>query len=161
MVRPTYSIKVYACEYSYEGGNRAAGRQRELHEKYPSVKKVGAQGYCWDAKYAVILGSRPDEITAIATARPSSQITVEEIKAIKVPSLWCCAEKDRSFINNMRIQYEELLANKVDLESTFKIYEGTKHGFVSRGDENNEKVQKASAEALNDMKAFFTERSVI
>lgn len=127
---------------------------KDLHEKYPSVKKVGAQGYCWGGKYSVILGSKPDEIAAVAMAHPSL-ITIEEVGAIKVPSLWCCAEKDSSFSDKLRKQSEEILAKSVELESTFKIYEGTEHGFASRGDEKNEKVQKASIEAMNDMKAFF------
>lgn len=133
---------------------------KDLHEKYPSVKKVGALGYCWGGKYAIILGSRPEEIAAIATGHPSL-VKLEEVEVLKVPSLWCCAEKDSFFTDKLRKQSEEALAKKVGLESTFTVYEGTSHGFAVRCDEKDVKAQKAATDALNEMKAFYSKHLVV
>ncbi|RUS17008.1 dienelactone hydrolase [Endogone sp. FLAS-F59071] len=131
-----------------------------LHEKYPSVKKIGALGYCWGGKYAIILGSQPEEIAAVATAHPSF-VKLDEVEAITVPSLWCCAEKDAVFTEKLRKQSEEARAKKVELESTFKIYEGTSHGFAVRCDEKDVTSQKAATEALNEMKAFYSKHLAV
>lgn len=76
------------------------------------------------------------------------------IEAIKVPTLWICAEIDHAFPPTARKTTQEILERR-GMKSTFKDYPGTEHGFAVRGDEKNETIQKAKLDALEAAIVFF------
>lgn len=126
----------------------------DLREQYPSVRKIGATGYCWGGRYSIFMGGKPDRIAAVVISHPSL-VQVEEVQPIAVPSLWCNAEKDLAFGGELRVKCEEIVRGK-EVETSWIDYEGTSHGFTTRCDETNIKEQKAATKALNDLKAFFS-----
>ncbi|RUS30712.1 hypothetical protein BC938DRAFT_479047, partial [Jimgerdemannia flammicorona] len=84
---------------------------KDLRDKYPSVRKVEAQGYCWGGKYVVILGSYgPDKISAV-----SMQATATEVEAINCRLCGTGPSASPS-------QFEEIAA-KVGVPVTFKRFE--------------------------------------
>jgi len=97
-------------------------------------QKLGAVGYCFGGVVAIRLGAT-SLVDSIVIAHPG-RFTLDQAKAIKVPSAWECAEEDMAFSKNFRNETEAAFAARrgtegfVDYE--FRDYEGTTHGFAAR-----------------------------
>ncbi|KAA1469967.1 dienelactone hydrolase endo-1-3,1,4-beta-D-glucanase [Dentipellis sp. KUC8613] len=97
-------------------------------------EKLGAVGYCFGGSMAIRIGSR-HLVDTVVICHPGPA-TVEEIKAINVPSCWVLAEEDSTFPPKLRNSAEEVLKARegtpeyVDFE--FKDWKGTAHGFAIR-----------------------------
>ncbi|RMZ92024.1 hypothetical protein DV736_g753, partial [Chaetothyriales sp. CBS 134916] len=118
---------------------------KELRTKY-GVKKIGAVGYCFGAKYAVRFLKGHDQIDAAFVAHPSF-VADEEIKAITGPLSIAAAETDTIFPNDLRHHTEDLLRElKVPYEIT--VYAGVQHGFAVRGDLTDPRAKYANEAAF-------------
>ena len=87
-------------------------------------------------------------------AHPSRLTIPGDIEAIKVPTLWICAETDPSFGKDDRDKTEQILKTR-GMKASFRDFPGTTHGFACRGDEKNSHVQQAKAQAQQDAIDFF------
>lgn len=126
-------------------------------EKY-GVSKFGAQGYCYGGKLVALLGAKADgPVTAIALAHPSL-LKVEDIRALTVPQLWLCAEKDMAFSDKLRIQAEAICKEKEASggpTAAFHLFPGTEHGFAVRGNDADPAVKTARESAFAEAVDFF------
>ncbi|THH31165.1 hypothetical protein EUX98_g3022 [Antrodiella citrinella] len=99
-----------------------------------TYQKIGAVGYCFGGAAAIRIGSM-DLVDSIVIAHPGST-SIAEIKAIKIPAAWECAEDDMSFKKSIRDQAEAVFDARKDkpdfVDYEFKDYPGTAHGFAAR-----------------------------
>jgi dienelactone hydrolase len=118
-----------------------------IHMRDQGVKKLGAVGYCFGAKY-VVRHLRPDQgkIDAGYSAHPSF-VQDDELNDIKGPFSIAAAETDEIFPTEKRHHTEELL-KALGLPYQINLYAGVEHGFAVRGDPNDKKKQYAKEAAF-------------
>jgi len=96
--------------------------------------KIGAVGYCMGGAAAIRLGST-SLIDSAVVCHPGG-CNLEEIRAMKVPTAWACAEEDMSFGPKIRNDAEAAFAARKDkpdfVDYEFVDYKGTCHGFAAR-----------------------------
>ncbi|KAI0086560.1 dienelactone hydrolase endo-1-3,1,4-beta-D-glucanase [Irpex rosettiformis] len=123
-------------------------------KKYP---KLGAVGYCFGGSMAIRLGSQ-DLFDSVVIAHPGG-CSPEEIKAIRVPASWECAEDDQSFKKEVRDNAEAIFAARKGkpefIEYEFKDYKGTVHGFAARPNMAMPEVVEAYKGALQQTVDWF------
>ncbi|KAK0464596.1 dienelactone hydrolase endo-1-3,1,4-beta-D-glucanase [Desarmillaria tabescens] len=97
-------------------------------------EKLGAVGYCFGGNAAVRFGGT-SLIDTIVVCHPG-KVPIGQLKAIKVPSSWACAEEDMSFTPDARAAAEAELAGRRGkdnyVEYEFIEHKGTTHGFAAR-----------------------------
>jgi dienelactone hydrolase len=131
-------------------------------------------GYCFGAKYALLLGSEnpssvlwsaqssetPGQeeegkirkgpfVKAVAIAH-GTQVVPDDIGNVKVPVSIICVENDPLFPDEIRKTGEDLLA-KSGVEHEVKVYPGVPHGFAVLGDYADEKIKTAQKQAFAEM----------
>ncbi|KAF7797454.1 hypothetical protein EIP86_008651 [Pleurotus ostreatoroseus] len=120
-------------------------------------EKIGAVGYCFGGALAVRLGTG-NVFDSVVIVHPGG-VTEEQIKAIKVPAAWACAEQDMAFNKAARDQAEAILAAKKDkpdaIEYEFVDYKGTVHGFGARPNLKIPEVATAFNAALDQTSNWF------
>ncbi|PRQ38867.1 putative alpha/Beta hydrolase [Rosa chinensis] len=122
--------------------------------KSRGVSAIGAAGFCWGAKVVVEL-AKGDFIQAAVLAHPSF-VTVDDIKAVKVPISILGAEIDRMSPPEVVKQFEEALTAKYEIKSHVKIFPKVSHGWTVRYDVSDEEAVKPAEEAHKDMLEWFT-----
>ncbi|KAK9933502.1 hypothetical protein M0R45_020699 [Rubus argutus] len=83
-------------------------------------------------------------------AHPSF-VTVDDIKAVKVPISILGAEIDQMTPLEVVKQFEEVLIAKAEIKSHVKIFPKVSHGWTVRYDVSDEAAVKAAEEAHQDM----------
>ncbi|KAK9933503.1 hypothetical protein M0R45_020700 [Rubus argutus] len=121
--------------------------------KSKGVSAIGAVGFCWGAKVVVEL-AKGDFIQAAVLAHPSF-VTVDDIKAVKVPISILGAEIDRMSPPEVVKQFEEVLIAKAEIKSHVKIFPKVSHGWTVRYDVSDEAAVKPAEEAHQDMLQWF------
>ncbi|KAL7953850.1 dienelactone hydrolase [Trichoderma compactum] len=109
------------------------------------IKKLGAVGYCFGAKYVV--RHYKDGIEVGFVAHPT-MVEEDELAAITGPLSIAAAQTDHIFPTEKRHQSEEILI-KTGQPFQINLYSGVAHGFAVRCD-TSVKIQKFSKE-----QAFF------
>ncbi|KAK0201716.1 dienelactone hydrolase endo-1-3,1,4-beta-D-glucanase [Desarmillaria ectypa] len=103
----------------------------KVEKKY---EKLGAVGYCFGGSVAVRIGGR-SLVDTIVVCHPG-KLSIGQLKALKVPSSWACAEEDRYFTPAARAVAEAEFAGRQGkdnfVEYEFIEYKGTTHGFAAR-----------------------------
>ncbi|KAL4251879.1 AB hydrolase superfamily protein [Abortiporus biennis] len=137
------------------------GRTKSFIEKIKETKKyekLGAVGYCFGGAVAVGLGSDPSLVNSIVVAHPGN-ISNAQIKAIKVPASWECAEEDMSFGTAKRNNAEAIFAARKEkpdyIDYEFKDYKGTVHGFAARPNLGLPEIMEAYNGALEQTVNWF------
>ncbi|KAJ9660562.1 hypothetical protein H2198_002499 [Neophaeococcomyces mojaviensis] len=126
---------------------------KEMREKH-GVKKIGAVGYCFGAKY-VVRFLKPGQIDVGYSAHPSF-VEDAELEAIKGPFAISAAETDSIFPAEKRHHSEEIL-KKTGQPYQINLYSGVEHGFAVRGDPKNRVVQYAKESAFLQAVQWFEE----
>ncbi|GJE91791.1 dienelactone hydrolase family protein [Phanerochaete sordida] len=125
--------------------------------KEKGYTRVGAAGYCLGGTIAIRLGAT-DLFDSLVILHPGNT-TIEQIKAIKKPAAWACAEEDMSFKKPLRDEAEALFASRKDkpefVEYEFKDYKGTCHGFAARPNLEVPEIVEAYHGALDQTAAWF------
>ncbi|KAJ8434151.1 hypothetical protein Cgig2_000871 [Carnegiea gigantea] len=116
--------------------------------KQKGISKIGAAGYCWGAKVVVQLG-QGDYIQAAVLLHPSF-VTVDDIKAVKVPIAVLGAEIDQRSPPELVKQFEEVLKAKPEVDGLVKIFPGVAHGWSVRYDPQDLAAVKSAEEAYQD-----------
>lgn len=132
---------------------------------------IYAAGYCFGAKYVILLaGENPDKllwteetpgqaeeghirkgpfIKAGAVAH-GTQVTPDDIGAVKVPMSIICVEDDPLFPDEIRQAGEDLL-EKSGVTHEVKVYPGVPHGFAVLGDYAEANIKEAQQQAFAEM----------
>ncbi|KAJ5898776.1 Protein AIM2 [Penicillium taxi] len=116
------------------------------------VKKIGAVGYCFGAKY-VIRHLKSGKIDVGYSAHPSF-VTHEELGAIEGPLSISAAETDSIFTTQLRHESEETLI-KVGKPWQINLFSAVTHGFAVRGDLNVPIQKWAKEQAFCQAVAWF------
>lgn len=125
------------------------------------VAKVGVQGYCWGARFAILacgtgLAAGAALADAFAVAHPTRVAVPKDIEALTRPGIFLCAEIDEAFTPANVADAKAITAAKTAADAgliyEFKHYPGTKHGFAVRGDDT---TLEARNDALASGCAFF------
>jgi len=107
--------------------------------------KIGAVGYCYGGSTCIRFG-KTGLVDSVIIAHPG-RFTIDDVKAIKVPALWLCAEEDQFFQDEKRLQSEAVFAARKDqpdyVDYEFQLYKGTAHGFASRPNLNLPEIKEA------------------
>ncbi|PRP88841.1 hypothetical protein PROFUN_00309 [Planoprotostelium fungivorum] len=119
--------------------------------KEEGVTSLASVGFCWGARYALLLASGSHVKGAVA-AHPSF-LQPAEVAAITQPTLFLCAETDQQFPRDtFRKESEEVLKKK-GVDTKFIDYDGTQHGFAVRAGDAIGKAAQLSAK--NEAVSFF------
>ncbi|KAG5635240.1 hypothetical protein H0H81_011956 [Sphagnurus paluster] len=120
-------------------------------------EKVGAVGYCYGGAAAIRLGTT-NLVESIVVCHPGD-FTINQAKAIKVPSSWVCAEEDQFFSKTARLRVEAVFADRKEADNfvdyEFKDYKGTVHGFGIRPNLTDPAVKEAYEKSLEQITSWF------
>lgn len=106
---------------------------------------TAAVGYCFGGRYSVIANAA-GRVRCSVVSCPSF-LEPEEWSAMQTPSLWLCAENDRTFLAEERIAAQRALSDKY-YESIFCVFPQTEHGFTTRYHPGKRGAAAASKDAL-------------
>ncbi|KAK5115479.1 hypothetical protein LTR62_001138 [Meristemomyces frigidus] len=152
-----------------------------LHRVLTSVKEefadaagngVYAVGYCFGAKYVLLLGSKLHMDVAQGQRAPESQaeegmmkqgtqikagaiahgtlIAKEDLAGVRVPMCVVAVEDDPMFPDNVREEGVKALQEK-GVEHEVSVYAGVPHGFAVLGDYEDEKIVEQQGKAYEQM----------
>lgn len=125
---------------------------RELKTKH-GVKHLGAVGYCFGARFVILLSGQAGVLQAGCMAHPTN-VVVNEVSQVKAPLSFACAEVDDLFVPELKQKSREVL-NEIGIANEFIDYPQTVHGFAVRGDPNNPIVDKARDKAFSQHVNWF------
>ncbi|KAJ6531634.1 Alpha/Beta hydrolase protein [Mycena vulgaris] len=98
-------------------------------------ERIGAIGYCFGGGIAMGVGASTDLFNSIILVHPSPP-SDSNIKAIKAPTAWSCAEDDMALrparLAELKALYEGRKGNGTFVDFEIKVYKGTAHGFGAR-----------------------------
>lgn len=117
------------------------------------VSSLGAAGFCWGAKVVVELSKHP-YVDAAVLLHPSF-VSLDDIKAVKVPISVLGAEIDKMSPPELVKQFEEALDAKPEVDSFVKIFPSVSHGWTVRYDDKDEVAVKSAEEAHKDLIDWF------
>jgi dienelactone hydrolase len=148
------------------------GAKEEYADAIASGGGIYAVGYCFGAKYALLLGSsqqpasQPDnaaddeEHDAALPAEPplikaaaiahGTQIVPADFSNLKVPTCLICVEDDPLFSNEIRQAGIEAL-EKGGVEHEVKVYPEVPHGFAVYGDYEDASIKEAQRTAYGQI----------
>lgn len=133
---------------------------------------IYAAGYCFGARYALLLGSDLDKEAADGLRSPEAtaeegmvrkgpqikagaiahgtQIGKEDLEGVIVPMCVVAVENDNLFPDDVREEGKKALeAKKVEHEVT--VYPGVPHGFAVYGDYEDDNIKQKQDEAFKQM----------
>ncbi|KAI0030257.1 dienelactone hydrolase endo-1,3,1,4-beta-D-glucanase [Vararia minispora EC-137] len=140
------------------GAERAKKFITMLREE-KGYEKVGAVGYCYGGILCVMLGST-DILDTVVIAHPGT-VSLEQIKAMKIPASWACAEEDMSFKPRLRQEAQAIFAARKEkpefVDYEFRDYKGpcTAHGFAIRPNQSYPEVKAGYEGALEQTVTWF------
>lgn len=133
---------------------------------------IYAVGYCFGAKYVLLLGSELDKDAAEGQKSPESQaeegmvkqgpqikagaiahgtqISKEDMEGMSVPVCIVAVENDSLFPDDVREDGKKAMEAK-KLESEVAVYPGVPHGFAVLGDYEDQSIVQAQGEAFKQM----------
>ncbi|KAK3696648.1 hypothetical protein LTR37_017829 [Vermiconidia calcicola] len=136
---------------------------------------IYAVGYCFGARYVLLLGSDLHQDVAEGLRNPEAQaeegmvtqgpqikagaiahgtqIAKEDMAALKVPVCIVAVENDNLFPDEEREQGRKAM-EEAKLEHEMKVYSGVPHGFAVYGDYQDDKIAQAQGEAFQQMLAW-------
>jgi len=107
----------------------------------PGTKKVGAVGFCWGGRYAILAAH--GEVDAAYACHPSLVTVPGDFEGVTKPLSLAVGDQD-SLLDQATVgKIQDLLAKKTDLPHELRIYEDQVHGFALRSDWSSEKDRKA------------------
>ncbi|PSK56959.1 Protein AIM2 [Elsinoe australis] len=125
---------------------------KELREKH-GVKKLGAVGYCFGAKYVARFLAKGKGIDVGYVAHPSF-VEADELKAITGPFSIAAAETDQIFPPEKRHESEEIL-KEVKQPYQINLYSHVEHGFAVRTDVSDKQKKFAKELAFEQAVTWF------
>jgi len=119
--------------------------------------RLGTVGYCAGGSAAIALASKALVDTAVIVH--PGMFSMDEIKAIKIPTAWACAEDDMIFGVKKRTETEAVFTarkGKDDyVEYEFVDYKGTVHGYGARPNLGIPVVKEAFENTVSQTENWF------
>ncbi|CAK3998469.1 dienelactone hydrolase family [Lecanosticta acicola] len=119
------------------------------------VKKIGAVGYCFGAKYVARFMTGGKGVDVGYMAHPSF-VDADEIKALTGPLSIAAAETDQIFPAEKRRETEDLLKD-MKIPYQVSLYSDVEHGFAVRADMTKPAVKFAKEAAFLQAVTWFDE----
>lgn len=113
----------------------------------PGTNKVGAVGFCWGGRYAILQAHEGSDADAAYAAHPSLVAVPSDFEPISKPVSLALGTKDSLLDEKSRSSIQEILSAKTDVPTEVRIYEDQVHGFALRGDWSSDKDKTAMDEA--------------
>jgi len=113
--------------------------------KVPGTGKVGAIGFCWGGRYAILAAH--GEVDAAYACHPSLVAVPADFDPIAKPISLAVGDSDSLLDNKTVGQIQDILAKKTNLPHELRIYEDQVHGFALRSDWSSDKDKKAMDES--------------
>ena len=149
------------------------GAKEEFADAVANGGGVYAAGYCFGGKYVCLFAAeqekelskgqkQTDEEAGLTKDEPlikagtlahGTQVTKEDLEAVKSPLSFVCVENDNLFPDEIREAGQEFL-QKNNIEHEMKVYPNVPHGFAVVGQYEDEKIQKAQEDAYHQMVAW-------
>ena len=133
---------------------------------------IYAVGYCFGARYVLLLSAELDKEAAAGQRSPEAQaeegmvkqgpmfkaaaiahgtqISKEEVAAVSVPTCIVAVENDPLFPDEARDEGVKTLSEK-KVEHEVQVYSGVPHGFAVLGDYEDQKIVESQREAFEQM----------
>ena len=131
-------------------------------KQIPGTEKVGAIGFCWGGRYAIMQTHlpRPGDgnvggVDAAYACHPSLLAIPGDFENVKKPLSIAVGTKDSLLDQKSNEQIKELLDGKTEVPSEVKYYEDQIHGFALRSDWSSEKDKNAMDDAEKQGIAWF------
>lgn len=106
---------------------------------------IASVGYCFGGRYSA-LANASGRVRCSVISCPSF-LEHDEVAGIQTPTLWLCADTDRTFPQEEKDAAQKSLSTKY-FESQFVTYPTTEHGFCTRYHPNKKGAAAASRDAL-------------
>ncbi|EJD35047.1 dienelactone hydrolase endo-1,3,1,4-beta-D-glucanase [Auricularia subglabra TFB-10046 SS5] len=109
-------------------------------------ERIGVVGYCFGGSLSLRLSST-DLIHGAVIAHPGGA-PLDLVNAIKIPTVWLCAEEDTYFSSDARDAAERAMASRENPPHELIVYPGTTHGFAARPALQYPRVKEAFEKAF-------------
>ncbi|VDB91766.1 unnamed protein product [Peniophora sp. CBMAI 1063] len=136
-------------------------RARVFIEKLRTEKgynRIGAVGYGYGGTVGVGLGGSPSLVDTLVIAHPGS-LKMENVKLMKVPTSWACAEEGAAFKPAQRNGAEAIFKEREGKDDfvpyEFKDWKGCAHGFAIRPNQSVPEVKAGYEGALAQTVEWF------
>jgi dienelactone hydrolase len=140
---------------------RAVQTVKDIRKAQPSLKKIGAIGFCWGATSCLYLAGKKageSQVDAIAFAHPSV-IEPTDFEQIEKPGLFMTCEVDGQFPKEKQEASKlvcEKKAKEDDVFTRFSYYPRVSHGWSIKGDETEAYSATAMNHAAAEAIGFFS-----
>ncbi|OMO55080.1 Dienelactone hydrolase [Corchorus capsularis] len=121
--------------------------------KSKGISAIGAVGFCWVAK--VVVGLAKEAVIQAAVMCHPSFVTVDDIKAVKVPISILGAEIDHLSPPELVKQFDEILSAKPEVDHFVKIFPKCTHGWTVRYNAEDPTAASCADEAHKDLLEWF------
>jgi len=128
----------------------------------PGTNKVGAIGFCWGGRYAILQAHGQKEgsvggVDAAYACHPSLVAIPGDFDPVTKPLSLALGTKDSLLDEKSMGQIQDVLAKKTDVPHEIQIYEDQIHGFALRSDWSSDKDKKAMDDAEKQGIEWFKE----
>ncbi|KAI9732060.1 MAG: hypothetical protein M1818_007655 [Claussenomyces sp. TS43310] len=124
-------------------------------KKIPGTGKVGAIGFCWGGRYAILAAH--DEVDAAYACHPSLVAIPADFDPVTKPLSLALGSRDSLLDISSVGKIQDIMAQKTALPHEIRIYEDQIHGFALRSDWSSEKDKKSMDEAEKQGIDWFNE----
>ena len=144
------AVQAHASDGNYRAGKSDANGATDSPTK--TLTPVGCVGFCFGGKYSVLLGGGEfPKAACCAGVHPSRVSLPDDLRSLRVPSLFCLAESDFAFPNGKAVDTIEALKRE-GKTIDYVTYGETTHGFACRGPDST-RAQRTKCQ--RDVVEFF------
>jgi dienelactone hydrolase len=122
----------------------------------PGTGKVGAIGFCWGGRYAILAGhtGSSGSADAVYACHPSLVTIPGDFEPVSKPTAIAIGDHDSLLDTKSIDQIKDIFAKR-EVETEVRVYNDQVHGFSVRGDWSSDKDKKAMDDALGQGVSWF------